>query len=142
VAEGARLERVWARKGLVGSNPTLSANVIYNPLNSLYFSTCHKSSTTFCPTFLLRLDEVARDGATVCPACEFGSLISNPKTSCWDPKPSFSVAKDPLQLRDQRGPLRLAQGVEVLLPPLNGREFIDARQSQSVRKKSERSILS
>jgi hypothetical protein len=25
VAEGARLERVWARKGLVGSNPTLSA---------------------------------------------------------------------------------------------------------------------
>ena len=49
MVEGARLERVWAGNRLVGSNPTLSANIFNKSLKCTDYIRCRDNSPCASP---------------------------------------------------------------------------------------------
>jgi hypothetical protein len=63
VAEGARLESVFTRKGNVGSNPTLSANL--HRINNLEGFFNRSATHSPCSFILFRISEIqVSNGAT------------------------------------------------------------------------------
>ena len=83
MAEGARLERVWARKGLVGSNPTLSASHSSFRVRSVSVSICQLMPGTATKRQIIvqiqLLDDEARP-LVLCQALTGHGLDRHPMT--------------------------------------------------------------